>query len=256
MSYHTIQVRVDEPVCYLKLYRPEAGNTINNQLVRECRHALELYGQDCSIIVLEGLPEVFCFGADFQDIEKSMAGGTGNTEAQDPELLYDLWTELATGSYITIAHVQGKANAGGVGFVSACDIVLADETASFSLSELLFGLFPACVLPFLIRRIGQNKANYMTLLNKPISTQQALSWGLIDACDADSDSLLRKHLLRLRRISKPAITKYKAYMFSLNDSIVQSRLPAIQANSDMFSDADNREKICRYVKTGKFPWDI
>ncbi len=256
MSYHTIQVRVDEPVCYLKLYRPEAGNTINDQLVRECQHALELYGQTCSIIVLEGLPEVFCFGADFQDIEKSMTAGTNNKEAQDPEPLYDLWTELATGPYITIAHVRGKTNAGGVGFVSACDIVLADETASFSLSELLFGLFPACVLPFLIRRIGHNKANYMTLLNKPISAQQALSWGLVDACDADSVSLLRKHLLRLRRISKPAITKYKAYMLSLNDSVVQSKQPAIQANSEMFSDADNREKICRYVKTGKFPWDM
>jgi len=245
---------VEEPVCYLTLYRPEAGNTINDQLVRECHHALTLYGQTCSIIVLEGLPEVFCFGADFQDIEKSMAAGAGG-EVQSPEPLYDLWTELSTGPYISIAHVRGKANAGGVGFVSACDIVLADDSASFSLSELLFGLFPACVLPFLIRRIGHNKANYMTLLNKPISVQQALSWGLVDACEKDSDSLLRKHLLRLRRISKSAVSQYKTYMLSLNDTIIQSKRQAIQANCKMFSDADNREKISRYVKTGKFPWE-
>jgi len=255
MSYQTIQVRAEESICYLKLYRPEAGNTINDQLVRECHHALKLYGQTCSIVVLEGLTEVFCFGADFQDIEKSMTAEAIGKEQQDPEPLYDLWAELATGPYITIAHVRGKTNAGGVGFVSACDIVLADETASFSLSELLFGLFPACVLPFLIRRIGHSKAHYMTLLNKPISVQQAVSWGLVDACEADSGSLLRKHLLRLRRISKPAITKYKTYMLSLNGSIIQSKDQAIQENSEMFSDIDNRKKISRYVQTGKFPWE-
>nr|WP_269820011.1 enoyl-CoA hydratase-related protein [Bacillus velezensis] len=42
----------------------------------------------------------------------------------------------------------GVANAGGIGFVAASDIVIADDTAVFSLSELLFGLFPAMVLPF------------------------------------------------------------------------------------------------------------
>jgi len=62
-----------------------------------------------------------------------------------------LWLRLATVRTVTISHVRGKANAGGIGFVAASDIVLADETAQFSLSELLFGLYPACVLPFLIR---------------------------------------------------------------------------------------------------------
>ncbi len=256
MSYQTIQVKMEAPVCYLKLYRPEAGNTINDQLIRECHHALELYGPDCSIVVLEGLPEVFCFGADFRDIEQGMAEGAGDVDAQDPEPLYDLWTDLVAGPYITIAHVRGKVNAGGVGFVSACDIVLADETASFSLSELLFGLFPACVLPFLIRRVGHGKAHYMTLLNKPISVQQAFSWGLVDAYDADSVSLLRKHLLRLRRISKSSVAKYKTYMLSLNNSIVREKSQAVRANSEMFSDIDNREKISRYVQTGKFPWEV
>ncbi len=255
MSYQTIQVRAEDSVCYLKLYRPEAGNTINAPLVRECRHALKIYGEMCSIVVLEGLPDIFCFGADFKEIEKSRVAGKDNSKEHDPEMLYALWIELATGPYISIAHVRGKTNAGGVGFVSACDIVLADESASFSLSELLFGLFPACVLPFLIRRIGHNKANYMTLLNKPISVEQALSWGLVDACDENSDSLLRKHLLRLRRISKPAITKYKNYMLSLNDSIVKAKYQAIEANNEMFMDSNNREKISRYVQTGQFPWE-
>src|SRR5439155_22787849 len=94
--------------------------------------------------------------------------------------LYDLLLQLETGSYITLSHVQGKANAGGIDIVAACDIVLADHAAQFSLSELLFGLFPACVLPFLIRRVGFQKAHYMTLMTQPISAQRAHTWGLVD----------------------------------------------------------------------------
>ena len=112
----------------------------------------------------------------------------------------------------------GMANGGGVGFVAASDIVLADETAQFGLSELLFGLFPACVLPFLIRRIGFQKAHYLTLMTQPISAQQAQTWGLVDACAKRSDSLLRKHLLRLSRLSKASIRRYKKYIRDLNDS--------------------------------------
>jgi len=119
---------------------------------------------------------------------------------------------LATGPYVTIAHVRGTANAGGVGFVAASDIVLADETAQFSLSELLFGLYPACVMPFLIRRIGFQKANYFTMMTKPISAMLACEWGLVDAVEPVSEVLLRRHLQRLRRLSKTAIRRYKTYM--------------------------------------------
>jgi len=255
MDYQTIQVKIEGPVFYLRLHRPDANNTINEQLISECHHALTAYGEQCSIVVLEGLPDVFCFGADFKSIESNAAVNAASEGDRIAEPLYALWTRLATEHYITVAHVRGKTNAGGIGFVAACDMVLADETASFSLSELLFGLFPACVLPFLIRRIGHNRANYMTLLNKPIGVHQACSWGLVDAVEPDSDALLRKHLLRVRRINKTGIARYKAYMNSLSGLIAQSKQLAIEANKSMFSDNDIRENISRYVNTGRFPWE-
>jgi len=253
MDYKTIQVRFEQPVCFLKLYRPETNNTINLLMIDECRQVLALYGDSMQTIVLEGLPAFFCFGADFQGIYNETA--SKQEQEQLPEHLYDFLTELATGPFVSIAHVRGKVNAGGVGFVAACDIVLADESAEFSLSELLFELFPACVLPFLIRRIGFQKAHYMALMTKPISVQQALDWGLVDACEADSESLLRKHLLRLRYLSKTGILRYKQYMNTVDNSLAQSRSIAIAANRELFSDAENLEKVSRYVKTGQFPWE-
>jgi len=252
MSYQTLQVRFQEPICFLRFHRPEANNTINSVLIEECSHVLSQCEESITIVVLEGLPEVFCFGADFGEIHAKIVNK--QRYEQNAEPLYDLLLQLATGPYITLSHVRGKANAGGIGIVAACDIVLADHTAQFSLSELLFGLFPACVLPFLIRRVGFQKAHYMTLMTQPISAQRAHTWGLVDEYEETSASLLRKHLLRLRHLSKTGIMRYKRYMNELNASLREVKSLAVAANHEVFSDPDNLKGIFRYVEEGLFPW--
>lgn len=251
--YETIRVRFQEDICTIQIYRPEANNTINDRLINEIAEVLGLCMESVKIIVLEGLPEVFCFGADFKEIQTEFEN---DAREQNPESLYNLWLQLATGPYITIAHVRGKTNAGGIGFVAACDLVLCEDKSVFSLSELLFGLMPACVLPFLIRRVGFSKSNYMTLMTQPISAQQAQAWGLVDAYEEHSGNLLRKHLLRLRLLSKTGISRYKRYINKLDDSFISARPEALAANKEVFSDVDNLKLISRYSRTGKFPWEI
>lgn len=254
IHYETIRVRVEDDICFIQIYRPDANNTINDLLIEEFTDILNRCEASVKVVVLEGLPEVFCFGADFKGIQKSLASENQHQE-QNPEPLYDLWLRLASGPYITIAHVRGKANAGGIGFVAACDIVLCEDKAIFSLSELLFGLMPACVLPFLIRRTGFAKANYMTLMTQPISAKQAQDWGLVDACEENSDNLLRKHLLRIRRLTKTGISHYKTYMSRLDNALVTAKPKALEGNRAVFSDPVNLKMISRYVTTGKFPWE-
>ncbi|HYK02064.1 MAG TPA: enoyl-CoA hydratase/isomerase [Thermoanaerobaculia bacterium] len=249
-SYQTLKVEFQESICFLQIDRPEANNTINSQLVRECNHVLSLCEEAATVIVVSGTPEVFCYGADFKGI-----AGAREEDGDGPGPLYDLWLRMATGPYVTISHVRGKANAGGVGFVAASDIVLADETATFSLSELLFGLYPACVLPFLIRRIGFQKANYLTMMTVPIAAKQALEWGLADAVEPASEVLLRRHLQRLRRLSKTAIRRYKTYMYRVSMPLRDLRASAVAGNLEVFSDTVNLQAITRYVEHGLFPWE-
>jgi polyketide biosynthesis enoyl-CoA hydratase PksH len=245
-DYQTIKVRFQDDVCFIQIDRPAASNTINGELVAECNRVLLACEGSTRIVVLSGSPEVFCLGADFSA-----------APAHDgPGPLYDLWLKLATGPFITVAHVRGKVNAGGVGFVAASDIVIADETAQFSLSELLFGLYPACVMPFLIRRIGFQKAHYLTLTTQPITAAQAAEWGLVDAVGPQSDVLLRRHLLRLRRPTKLAIRRYKHYMATIGEpKLAELRPVAVAANLEVFSDPDNLNAIARYVESGQFPWE-
>lgn len=253
MSYDTIRVRFDGDICFLQIHRPDANNCINQRLVEECTTVVRQCEDRAKLLVLEGLPEVFCFGADFQELSAQVPGGSQLETHADA--LYDLWLSLAFGSFISVAHVRGKVNAGGVGFVAACDIVLCEQRSVFSLSELLFGLMPACVLPFLIRRIGAAKANYLTVMTQPISAEQALNWHLVDACEENSVNLLRKHLLRMRCLSKPAVARYKRYLRSLDVTLAAARPKAIDANREVFGDEENLRKIGRYLSTGQFPWE-
>lgn len=253
-AYDTLKVRVDDDICFAQIHRPDSANAIDQRLIEECTDVLGQCEGVAKVLVLEGLPEVFCNGADFKEIQQRVDGQSADA-GQDPGPLYDLWHRLATGPFISVAHVRGRVNAGGVGFVAACDVVLSEEKATFSLSELLFGLMPACVMPFLIRRMGFAKANYMTLMTQPISATQAQEWGLVDACEASSENLLRKQLLRLRRLNRTGIARYKRYANALDASLAAAKPKAVQANLEVFSDPDNLQKIARYVKTGRFPWE-
>ncbi|MEU9678021.1 MULTISPECIES: enoyl-CoA hydratase/isomerase [Streptomyces] len=251
-AYETVKVRWEQEICFLQLHRPEAGNTIDRRLVEECADVVRQCEDHAKVLVLEGLPDVFCWGADFHELASGTAAGPDRTHA---EALYDLWLALALGSFVSVAHVRGKVNAGGLGFVAACDIVLCEDSTVFSLSELLFGLMPACVMPFLIRKIGPAKANFVTLTTQPFTAQQAVAWQLADDSAANSGNLLRRHLLRLRYLPKPGVARYKKYLRDLDDILVPSRDKAVAANREVFSDHENLEKIARYVRTGQFPWE-
>jgi polyketide biosynthesis enoyl-CoA hydratase PksH len=241
VTYETIHVQQQDSICFLRLHRP----VISDLLVEECADALSACESESTVVVLEGLPEVFCLGADLS--------GVGQ-QRQDPEPLYDLWLRLATGPFVTVAHVRGKANAGGLGFVAASDVVIADESAEFSLSELLFGLMPACVLPFLVRRVGFQRAHYMTLTAQPLPVQQAHAWQLVDAYAAKSEPLLRRQLARLRHLNKASIASYKDYMNGQSEALLRLRARALAANRSMFADPQTIAGIVRFTESGLLPW--
>lgn len=252
-SLQTLKVRNEGSVYFIQIYRPEANNTINRQLILEFTEVLKLCEQQASVVVVEGLPEVFCFGADFNALSQSVS--SGEAEESVVGVLYDTWFKLATGPYISVAHVRGQVNAGGVGFVAACDMVIADDTAVFSLSELLFGLYPACVIPFLARRIGLQKANFFTVSTQTINSEQAHQWGLVDLPAADSKVMLSRQLLRLRRLGKASVAHYKNYILGLDNSLQNARASALHNNEQMHLIPGVVEGITRYVQTKKFPWE-
>lgn len=256
-QWQTLKVSERGSVLTAQLHRPEANNTINDQLMSELHLIMQQADErdDINVLVLEGLPEVFCFGADFKGISEQFKGGeAAQTTFTIKSDYMDNLSQLSQISAVVIAHVRGKVNAGGVGLVSACDLVVADQTATFSLSELLFGLLPAQVMPFLIRRVGFQKAHRMTLLTQAVDATTAYQWGLIDELADNSKEALRRVLLRCRGLQKPAVKRMKSYMQQMWEISDETKQYAVNTASSLFTDPDILEKISRFVEKEELPW--
>lgn len=251
--YKTIDVYVEhKSIVYIRFNRPDNDNTINRRLIEEMHSAISDVEDWAKVIIVEGNNRVYSNGGDFAEI-------TGDKELEnnqyEPSELFELWYRLYSGPYISIAYIEGKANAGGVGFVAACDIAIAGDAATFSLSEMVFGLFPAMVFPYLQKKIGFHRTNYLTISTKAIDVNQAFLWGLVDVHGSDSRMLLHQHLTRINRFPKAGIVAYKKYVQLLDHDVIRLKNSATEANLNLFTNQENLNRIYRFVEEGIFPWE-
>ena len=79
----------------------------------------------------------------------------------------------------TVAKVNGYCLAGGTGFMLACDIVIAKNTAKFGTPEVNVGLFPMMIGALIFRNVLRKKAMEMVLLGEKLTADSALEMGLI-----------------------------------------------------------------------------
>lgn len=252
MEYQTLKINYQPAVKRIQINRPEANNSINSQLTEELLSVLQTAEQeeDIKVLVLEGLPDVFCTGMDFQEV---ISGKNIDTKASSYNY-YNICQQMCQSNKVVISVVRGKVQAGGVGFVAASDLVIADETATFVLSELLFGLLPACVLPFLIRRVGFQKAYRLALTTKEISVTEAQNWGLVDEFNQKPDKILGQYLRRLKYLPPSGIKNLKNYMSKLWIIEQETQDLAVNTITNLVESPEIKEKIQRFVKEGLLPW--
>jgi methylglutaconyl-CoA hydratase len=78
-----------------------------------------------------------------------------------------------------VARVQGAALGGGVGLTVACDIAVAADNASFSVSEAKFGILPSVIGPYVTNAVGKRQAQRLALTATRIQAAEALAIGLV-----------------------------------------------------------------------------
>jgi methylglutaconyl-CoA hydratase len=196
--YQTLAVKTRDRVATVTLARPDVHNAFNETLIAELTAALRELDAAAGVrtIVLAGEGRSFCAGADLNWM-KRMAGYGHAENLADATALATMLQTLATVSKPTIARVHGAAFGGGVGLVAACDIALAAEGATFSLSEAKLGLIPATISPYVIEAIGVRAAHRYFLSAERFDAAEALRIGLVhevvgaDALDGRVDALVQ-----------------------------------------------------------------
>lgn len=113
---------------------------------------------------------------------------------------------LRTGP-VVVAYVDGDARGAGVGLAAACDLVVASPRASFGLSELWFGLWPAAIHPLLAERMRPTAVRWLALTGKTIDATEAQALGLVDRLGDEADAV--RGLEEARRAEPEAVVRYK-----------------------------------------------
>lgn len=145
----------------------EFGHPASNSFPRELLGRLtnllnELSNNDdVHVIVLKSEGKrVFCAGASFDELMAISNLSEGKTFFNG---FANVINAMRSCSKLIIGRVQGKAVGGGVGLASACDYVLATESASIKLSELSIGIGPFVIAPAVERKIGKAALSELTI---------------------------------------------------------------------------------------------
>lgn len=197
MKYETIKRAISGSIARIILNRPQVRNAFNDVLIAEVTDALKTLAaqENVRVLVLAAEGSTFCAGADFHWMGKMVDADFEENHA-DSLKLADMMAALYRFPRPTIARVQGSAFGGGVGVAACCDIVVAAETAVFSFSEVRIGLVPACISPFVIRRIGEGRAREFFLTGERITAQRAYEIGFVNkvASEVELDNAVNAYV--------------------------------------------------------------
>jgi len=167
-------------VATITMNRGEVHNAFNEQVIADLTSAFNTVGGDPNVrvVLLRGVGKSFSAGADLGWMKK-MAGYSHEENLTDAMGLAGMLRVLDECPKPTVAVVQGPAFGGGVGLVSACDIAIGVETATFALSEVRLGIIPAAISPYVIVAIGERACRRYFLTGERFSAAEAHRIGLL-----------------------------------------------------------------------------
>lgn len=195
-------------VARITLCATENDNALSTAHVTALAAALDVASAraEVRVLVLDSRADSFCRGLDL---------GEG-ASAEGLEAFAASLRLILTSKKPVVAVVAGPALGGGLGLAAACDLVVANETASFGLPEVIFGMIPAMVAPVLARRIGVGRAAALALGSRTLDAREALLLGLVDIVAADAEKGLTQVLGRLLRSSPSALGATKSWFRELS----------------------------------------
>jgi 2-(1,2-epoxy-1,2-dihydrophenyl)acetyl-CoA isomerase len=186
-----VKLKKDGEITQILLNRPEAFNAFNLDLLESLeRHLIHLaMDRTVSGVVISGEGKAFCAGGDL----KWALGFPGGPSAAFHELAaryHQAIMEIRRMSKPVIAAVNGVAAGGGFSLALACDFRVMAKSAMLRQAYTSSGLCIDGGGTFTLPRLaGLARALEIVAFDRPISSEQALSWGLVTKVVEDGRAL-------------------------------------------------------------------
>ncbi|MEM6662609.1 MAG: enoyl-CoA hydratase-related protein [Pseudomonadota bacterium] len=255
-----VKTKIDKRgIAWVTLNRPERNNAYNGEMIEALLTGAAKLAADerVRVVVLRGEGRHFQAGADLEWIQSVRAKDVAaNLEVS--QRTTDAVHGLTAMPKPVLALVHGGCFGGGTGIISACDIVIADRSAIFSITEARWGLIANPIVPQLLSRIGPGRLRRYALSCERFGAERAMEIGLVDeVCDAGAleetaapiiDALLHCPPGALAA-SKESILKYSGMVYSDLDKVEMARPHAMKR-----LDAEADEGLKSFLEKRKPAW--
>ena len=259
LDYDTVNVYRAPGAVKIELNRPDRLNAWSRELSADLLKVLREVAADDEVraVMLTGAGRAFCAGADLKD---GLAAATGPDGRIDTESTLVTWyhpivTTIREMPKPVVTAVNGPAAGAGLSFALAGDLVVAKESAYFSLAFVNIGLVPdGGASLFVPSRIGFARAAEMALLGDRVTAAKAVDIGLINAAWPDEDFAERADDL-LERLSNGPTRSYAGSKRELNHWLY-ARMPehlALEAKiqGELGGSRDFREGVAAFLEKRK-----
>lgn len=254
MSNETLPVLLtfDGSVAFITLNRPEKRNALNDAVVRSVKSALREASakESVRVVVITGAGQDFCSGADLEALKK-ISDASVSENVDDARSLMELFELVRQVPVPVVAAVKGRALAGGCGLASACDLIVAADSARFGYPEVKIGFVPAMVLSILKRNVSEKRAFELLTRGAEISAEEAKEIGLVNQIfDIDSfDNDLKVYLSAFEKLSKSAVALTKTLLYQTDGMSFSAALETgVDVNVIARMTEDCRNGIARFTK--------
>jgi methylglutaconyl-CoA hydratase len=257
VDFELVQLEQRGPIAILTLNRPEVRNALSPALLLalEARlNALEK-NQTVRAIVLTG-NGIFSSGADLEHL-RTLTSNSSEVNKADSNRLAGTLTRLYTYPKPVIAAIEGAAIAGGAGLATACDLIVAGQSAKFGYTEVRLGFVAAIVSVFLLRCVGEKHARELLLTGRLINASEAHRIGLINETVRDGTSLERalEIALEIAQNSTSALSASKEALSVLPGIGLEEGLRyAATLNAWIRSTDDLKEGIAAFLERREPNW--
>ncbi|GLJ00388.1 enoyl-CoA hydratase [Sphingobium sp. BS19] len=179
----TILTESRDQILYLTLNRPEAMNVVNGAMsdrMIEVGRSLSELAADARVIVVRGAGRSFMAGGDIHEFRAHMSNIGGMLEPLI-DGFHVFVQALADAPQPVLCSVHGAAAGGGFSLAVAGDLVIAADTAKFTVAYRKLGTSPDGGATYTLpRAVGQKQAMELLLLSGQLSAAEAKDVGLVN----------------------------------------------------------------------------
>jgi methylglutaconyl-CoA hydratase len=258
-NYQTILFEQQNDLGIIWLNRPEIHNAFNEIMIAEL---IDCIGQvnemnDIRIVMLRGKGKSFCAGADLNWM-RGVAQYSYEQNYKESLNLSKCFFTIYTCKKPTIAMVHGAAIGGANGLLASCDFAYADDNTTFSLSEVKIGVVPACISPYVTKRVGEYGSKELMLTGKRIKGKEAEYHKLVNkSLPADELEEYVNSVLDLLRTSGPkAMSQCKDLIFNISN--LETLEDALESTAKMIAEIraseEGQEGMAAFLEKRKPNW--